>query len=565
MEETGISKAEQVMLLKGLIEEGVRQKREMVFKHREAQEEMLRYGLLFGFVLCVGLVSILRDALVAGAVQNKSSFLFMTGGLIGIFLFLLGLLELFFAVKCVYAFTKYANPIVMKDGTELPFRDAAAAIDSSTKRNFRKLIEIRQSMTPAETDATRIEPYRFDTLNAGYYAEGAKATVPQIEKAKEEVNEKRKIYVQDLEEIHIHRTMNRQMMIVAIVVAVASRILDVPISKYFPATAWKVWMVLSYLLFFGGIALTVFYGIRYLYEKRENRLIPSITLIDRDENTIENYNYLLTDLEFMAAIARRRNDPAWNKPVIDTTEARMISMTELTEAVAEADTSVEFQEPAGDEPEKEPFKKENPYDLSYGRAESPIETIDLMPGFGPNDKKETAPPDVQGGEMPRPEPIQADKTTETDSASDEQRKLEEYMRDLKRKAQDEAEFSEELLSEMERIRKTPTEEMFEEKHETPQHPESSNLFYYPTATTREQIPFEDKSEPGNTYISHSAHTTAEMHEGEEGEPAPFRHRTGGEKDKYSYDGRPKKASTLRRVQMSSDQDPIQQTEFDEPT
>ena len=243
----------------------------------------------------------------------------------------------------------------------------------------------------------------------------------------------------------------------------------------------------------------------------------------------------------------------------------MISMTELTEAVAEADTSVEFQEPAGDEPEKEPFKKENPYDLSYGRAESPIETIDLMPGFGPNDKKETAPPDVQGGEMPRPEPIQADKTTETDSASDEQRKLEEYMRDLKRKAQDEAEFSEELLSEMERIRKTPTEEMFEEKHETPQHPESSNLFYYPTATTREQIPFEDKSEPGNTYISHSAHTTAEMHEGEEGEPAPFRHRTGGEKDKYSYDGRPKKASTLRRVQMSSDQDPIQQTEFEEPT
>ncbi|MBO4477606.1 MAG: hypothetical protein J5757_04700 [Lachnospiraceae bacterium] len=575
MDETGISKAEQVMLLKGLIEEGVRQKREMVFKHREAQEEMLRYGLLFCVLLCVGLVSILRDSLVIGAIKKQSASMFMTGGLIGIFLSLLGLLEIFFAVKCIYAFTKYANPIVMKDGTELPYREAAAAIDSSTKRNFRKLIEIRQSMTPAEMDATRIEPYRFDTLSGGYYAEGAKGTVPQIEKAKEEVNEKRKVYVQDLEEIQIHRTTNRQMMIGALVVAVVSRIMDVPFAKYFPPAVWKAWMVLSYLLFFGGVALTVFYGIRYLYEKRDNRLLPSLTLIDRDENMIENFNYLLTDLEFMAVIAQRRKDPAWNKPVIETAEARTISMMELTEAVAEANASTEFRESAGVQAEEKPVKKDDPYDLSYGRAEASVETIDLMPSFGVQDRVETAKPvePVEKAIEPAVEPVTAsvdtatpsEETAEKETASDEQKKLEEYMRDLKRKAQDEADFSEELLNEMERIRKTPEAEVFVEKEEAPKHPASSNLFYYPTATTREQTPFEDQAEPGSTYINHSTHTTGEMHEGEEGEPAPFRHRTGGEKDKYSYDGRPKKASTLRRVQMSSDQDPVEQVEFEEPT
>ena len=573
MDETGISKAEQVTLLKGLIEEGVRQKREMVFRHREAQEEMLRYGLLFGFVLCIGAVSVLRDALVTGSFQNRNSSMFMAGGLIGIFLLMLGLLEIFFAFKCVVAFTKYANPIRMKDGAELPFRDAAAAIDSSTKRNFRKLIEIRQSMTPAETDATRIEPYRFDTVNGGYYAEGSRSTVPQIEKIKEEVNEKRKIYVNDLEEIKVHRTTYWQMMVGAIIVAVASRVLDIPIARHFPVTVWKVWMVLSYLLFFGGVGFAVYFGFRYLYEKRENRLVPSITLIDRDENSIENYNYLLTDLEFMLVCAQRRNDPAWNKPVIDTSESRTISMTELTEAVAEAGRDEEPRDTFEEKPKEKPSKKDDLYDLSYGSAEIGVETIDLMPGFGSSNSfesekqvtpsTETAEPPVVQEAEPQSEPEQPAETTEEETAQDEQKKLEEYMRDLKRKAQDEAEFSEELLNEMERIRKAPEAEVIEVKEEGPKHPESSNLFYYPTATTREQTPFEDQTEPGSTYINHSSHTTEEAHEGEDGEHAAFRHRTGGEKDKYSYDGRPKKASALRRVQMSSDQDPVQPVEVAE--
>ena len=574
MDETGISKAEQVTLLKGLIEEGVRQKREIVFKHREAQEEMLRYGLLFGFLLCVGSVSILRDALVKGALQKGSSSMFMTGGMINIFLFLLGLLELFFAGMCVFAFTKYANPIQMKDGSELPFKEAAASIDSSTKRNFRKLIEIRQSMDLAEMDATRIEPYRFDTTNAGFYAEGNRSTTAQIDKLKEEANEKRKVYLQDLEEIRIHRTMYRQMMIVAIVVAVVSRFLDAPVAKYFPTMVWKVWMVLSYLLFFGGIALTVFYGIRFLYEKRENRLVPSITLIDRDENMVENFNYLITDLEFMSVCAERRKDPAWNKPVIDMGETHTISMTELTEAVAEAEASEAFRESGPTEKTK---KKEDPYDLSYGRAGGSVETIDLMPGFGtPSEDtslppkeatkpstETTASPDVQEGNTIQPEPASSGETTEEETASDEQKKLEEYMRDLKRKAKDEAEFSEELLNEMERIRRAPQETIEEVKEEGPKHPDSSNLFYYPTATTREQTPFEDQAEPGNTYISHSSHTADATHENGGDDPAPFRHRTGGEKDKYNYDGRPKKASALRRAQTSSDQDPVQTTEVTE--
>ena len=592
MEETGISKAEQVMLLKGLVEEGVRQKREMVFKHREAQEEMLRYGILLGLLACIGSVSVLRDIFVSGRKVSLLAF----GGLIDIFLLLLAILMIAFAVKCIMAYAKYANPIRMKDGSDLPFREAAASIDSQTKRNFRKLIEIRQGMTPAEADASRIEPYRFDTVNGGYYSDAARATESQIEKYKEEVNEKRKILVSELEEIQIHRKMNRQMMILAIVVAVVSRILDIPIAKHFPTMVWKVWMVLSYLLFYGGVALGVFYGIRDLYEKRENRLIPSITLIDRNENSIENYNYLLTDLEFMLACARRRKEPAWNKPVIDANEAKTISMTELTQAVAEAGG------PAGVNPKAEPAAQENPYDLSYGRAESLVEKIDLMPGFGGAERIESAQPaeayaepavktEVEAqpaetytgqavetevkeqpaetsteqaepaaareAEHPQPAPAQNGDDTEKETASEEQKKLEEYMRDLKKKAQDELDFSEELLSEMERIRKTPVEEQAEVKQEAPKHPASSNLFYYPTATTREQTPYEeqDSANAANSYISHSAHTAEQLHE--DGDPAPFRHRTGGEKDKYSYDGRPKKTEALRRVQTSSDQDPVQ--------
>ena len=579
MEETGISKAEQVMLLKGLIEEGVRQKREMVFRHREAQDEMLRYGILLGFLTCVGLVSVLRDVFVSG----RSVSLLAFGGLIDIFLLLVVILGIAFAVKCVMAYAKYANPILMKDGTELSFREAAASIDSQTKRNFRKLIEIRQSMTPAEADASRIEPYRFDTVNGGYYTDVARATEPLIEKYKEEINEKRKIVVSDLEEIQIHRKMNRQMMILAIVVAVVSRILDIPIAKHFPPMVWKVWMVMSYLLFYGGVALAVFYGIRYLYEKRDNRLIPSITLIDRDENSIENYNYLLTDIEFMLACVRRRKEPAWNKPVVDANEAKTISMTELTQAVVEAGKP-KFGGSAS---------QQSPYDLSYGRAETTVEVIDLMPNqagnptkpITPGDRTEvtaqgesqaesadmpvenTAPADAyaeqaapaEAREADHPQPAAASngEPTEEETAANEQKKLEEYMRDLKRKAQDELEFSEELMSEMERIRKAP-EEVIEEKEEAPKHPASSNLFYYPTATTREQTPFEeqDSSNAANSYISHSAHA-AEQQSEEEGEHAAFRHRTGGEKDKYSYDGRPKKTEVLRRVQASSDQDPVQ--------
>lgn len=605
MDETGISKAEQVTLLKGLIEEGVRQKREIVFKHREAQEEMLRYGILLAFLVSISLVSILRDALIAHGIKSGDASQvvagFTFGGLLDIFYLILGLIALAFIYKCAVAFSKYSSPIRMKDGTELPFREAAAAIDSMTKRNFRKLIEIRQGMTPAEMDATRMEPYRFDTVNTGYYGDAVRLTVPQIEKNKEEINEKRSIVVRDLEEIQVHRKTNWQLMVIAIVIAVVSRILDGPIANYFPTYVWKVWMVLSYLMFYGGIIVAIFYGIRYLYEKRENRLVPSIALIDQYENSIENYNYLLTDIEFMLVCAQRRKDPTWNKPVIDMTETKTISMAELTEAVAEAERTKDAQqepnmEVRSGQTDPKTSQKENPYDLSYGSVgtdydlvgsftSSEVEPIDLMPNIKSPVEPEAKPSGVQmEGNAEATEPIAADdaKAAETlteeanaadaaepateaapdekseKAAADEQKKLEEYMRDLKRKAQEEADFSAELENEMERIRQMPQEEIVEEKEVAPQHPASSNLFYYPTATTREQTPFEDQNDEGNSYINHSAHAAEALADDEH---AAFRHRTGGEKDKYNYDGRPKKATVLRRAAMSTDQDPVDTSDF----
>lgn len=594
MDESGISKAEQVTLLKGLIEESVRQKREMVFKHREAQEEMLRYGILIAFLVSIGLVSILRDALVSHGINSRDPGAMSVGyavdGLLDIFFWIIGLVVLFFIYKWATAFLRYSSPIRMKDGTELSYKEAAAAIDSQAKRNFRKLIEIRQGMTPAEVDATRIEPYRFDTVNTGYYVDVVHATAPQISKSKEEVNAKRAVVVRDLDEIRVHRKTNWQIMVLAIVIAIVSRILDGPVATFFPMDFWKVWLVLSYLLFYGGIIAAVIYGIRFLYEKKDNRLVPSITLIDQYENSIENYNYLLTDLEFMLVCSQRRKDPTWNKPVIDTTETKTISMTELTEAVAES--SIAEAERRKSEGE---VKKDNPYDLSYGSfdlasdlsyttagaAEGPI---DLMPDTKKEEKTESKistaePSSVQEDEAQVVQEKQeadivetaetisegaaetaSEAQTEEQKSEDEKKKLEEYMRDLKRKAQEEAEFSAELESEMERIRRMPEEEVFEEKKETPQHPASSNLFYYPTATTREQTPFEEQDEAGNSYISHSAQ--AAESQGEDGQ-SPFRHRTGGEKDKYNYDGRPKKATVLRRAAMSTDQDPVDTTPITE--
>ncbi len=624
MDETGISKAEQVTLLKGLIEEGVRQKREMVFKHREAFEEMLRFGVMIAFLLSIGLVSILRDALVTHGLESGNAGTMavgnLFGGLVDIFFLIIAIVVIAFGYMFLRAFSKYSSPIRMKDGSELSFKEAAASIDSQTKRNFHKLIEIRQGMTPAEADATRIEPYRFDTVNSGYYVDVVRLTVPQIEKNKEEINERRTIVVRDLDEVRIHRKANMQLMIIAIAVAIASRILDGPFANLLPTGIWKVWMVLSYLMFYAGITMAVFFGIRFLYEKKDNHMIPSITLIDRYETSIENYNYLLTDIEFMLVCAQRRKDPSWNKPVIDVNETKTISMAELTEAVAEAEsvrqTSKDEVRPgpvAGTAPKA--ARKDDPYDLSYGNANIDIglsgsfaasasEPIDLMPDLGspasPQERIDEPSGVQEEGRVERPaptagepaaveEPIagakpipvvetpvseetdtidaaeavsegKAEEQSEEEIAAEDKKKLEEYMRDLKRKAQEEAEFSAELENEMERIRRMPQEEIVEEKTEAPQHPASSNLFYYPTADTREQAPFVDQEEPGNSYINHSAHAAAEL-AGEE--PAAFRHRTGGEKDKYNYDGRPKKSTVLRRAAMSSDQDPVTPVEVSE--
>lgn len=606
MDETGISKAEQVTLLKGLIEEGIRQKREIVFKHREAFEEMLRYGVLIAFLISIGLVSILRDALVSHGLKSRDATSLVAGHLLGgfldIFFFIIAIVVIAFGCMFLRAFSKYASPIRMKDGTELSFKEAAAAIDSQTKRNFRKLIEIRQGMTPAEADATRIEPYRFDTVNTGYYTDAVRLTVPQIEKNKEEINERRENVVRDLDEIRVHRKANMQLMIIATAAAVASRILDGPIANFLPTEFWKIWMVLSYLIFYAGIIFAVFYGIRFLYERKDNRMISSITLIDRYETTIENYNYLLTDIEFMLVCAQRRKDPSWNKPVIDVNETKTISMAELTEAVAEAESAWQASKDEvrpgsmyGAEPQT--AQKENPYDLSYGSANIDIglsgsfaasgaEPIDLMPGMGspasPQERKDEPSGVQEEGDVERTAPkaeepkaveeadtidaadamseVKTEEQSEEEIAAEEKKKLEEYMRDLKKRAQEEAEFSAELENEMERIRRMPQEEIVEEKTEAPQHPASSNLFYYPTADSREQSPYVEQEEAGNSYINHSAHAAAEL-AGDE--PAAFRHRTGGEKDKYNYDGRPKKSTVLRRAAMSSDQDPVAPVEVSE--
>jgi len=599
MDETGISKAEQVKLLKGLVEEGVRQKRELIFSRREAKDEMVRYGLFFGAVMGISVITLLRDALLSFGLQKESRVLFAFGEIINIVFVLAFVLSAFFMVKFLFAYSKYGKTIRMKDGSEVSFNEAASSIDSMTKRNFRKLIEIRQSMSLSEMEGLHPEPYRFDSANVGYYPAAVNATGPQIDKLKEEIVEKRKACVYELEGISGRKKTNGQWMIVSFVASIATRFLDIPLSKILPADLWGFWLVISYIIFYGGIFSAVFFGIRYLYEKKDKRLLPAITLIDQYENSIENYNYLMTDMEFIGVCAQRRKDPAWNKPTVDAIETKTISMVELTEAVADVESrKTDRKEPSS--------QKESIYDLSFKTAESTFDKIDWMPSKSTridSDTSETQPKpaaDMTQAEVSQSEETKVEKTnveeteraetkreveaaetlagtseneretganasanaSETTTEEDEayeKRKLEEYMRDLKKRSQEEAEFSEELLNEMERLRNMP-EQREEKTVEEPQHPASSNLFYYPTATTREQDPYEEANEMGNSYIDHSAHAAAEIKETEGKEGASFRHRTGGEKDKFNYDGRPKKAAALRRAQASSDEEKFEPTE-----